>query len=204
MRSHASPRMSVVKKEDKEAKIRDFIEQDLAARRDAGSDGTSGGASYLLLALSSESPVARALAGLASELKSAGINVHAVFARTGQPVRTEEATSFEHVAILRHTPDARLLDAHEQLILGPSSVWVGDCMRRDPAKRDAYECYARDSVETAVWAKRSFDRVWTRANPVRAGSSALGLSHAMVIDAATAEALAAMGESVPSAGATRH
>ena len=148
--------------------------------------------------------VARALAGLASELKSAGINVHAVFARTGQPVRTEEATGFEHVAILRHTPDARLLDAHEQLILGPSSVWVGDCMRRDPAKRDAYECYARDSVETAVWAKRSFDRVWTRANPVRAGSSALGLSHAMVIDAATAEALAAMGEAVPSAGATRH
>ncbi|MEQ1576200.1 MAG: hypothetical protein ABL894_00975, partial [Hyphomicrobium sp.] len=114
------------------------------------------------------------------------------------------ATSFERVATLRHAPDARLLDAHEQLILGPSSVWVGDCMRRDPAKRDAYECYASDSAETAVWAKRSFDRVWVRAHPVRAGSSAPGMGHAMVLDASTAEALAAMGESIPTAGATRH
>jgi hypothetical protein len=204
MRSNASPRMSVVKKEDKETKIRDFIEQDLAARRCAdGSTPTT--ASYLLMALSSESPVARALASLASELASAGIVVQAVFAKAGQPVMTEAATGFERVATLRHSPDARLLDAHEQLILGPSSVWVGDCMRRDPAKRDAYECYTTDSTETAIWANRSFDRVWARAKPMRAGASAPGMAHAtIVMDAATAEALAAMGEAAPTAGATRH
>ena len=117
---------------------------------------------------------------------------------------TEAATGLERVAILRHAPDVRLLDAHEQLILGPSSVWVGDCMRRDPAKRDAYECYARDSYDTAIWAKRSFDRVWTRARPVRAGAMAPGLSHATALDATTAEAFAAMGEPAPAAGATRH
>lgn len=204
MRSTASPRMNVVKKEDKEAKIRDFIEQDLFVRRNAGGCAQSSGACYLLMALSSESPVARALASLASQLENAGISVQAVFARAGQPVKTEEATGFERVAALRHAPDARLLDAHEQLILGPSTVWVGDCMRRDPAKRDAYECYAIDSIETAVWAKRSFDRVWQRARPVRAGTTARGLSHAMVMDASAAEALAAMGEPVPTVGATRH
>jgi hypothetical protein len=203
MRSNASPRMSVVKKEDKEAKIRDFIVQDLAARRTAGA--VAGDAVYMLMALSSESPVARALAGMTAELASSGITVHAVFARAGQPVMTEEATSLERVATLRHAPDARLLDAHEQLILGPLSVWVGDCMRRDPAKRDAYECYAIDSAETANWAKRSFDRVWVRANPVRAGASAPRYAHGTsTMDAKTAEALAAMGEAAPTAGATRH
>ncbi len=204
MRSHASPRMSVVKKEDKEAKIRDFIEQDLAARRAEGLR-VEGNVCYLLMALSSESPVARALASMTVELATAGITVHAVFARAGQPVMTEEATSLERVATLRHAPDTRLLDAHEQLILGPSSVWVGDCMRRDPAKRDAYECYAVDSAETANWAKRSFDRVWVRANPVRAGASAPRYGHGTTaMDAKTAEALAAMGEAAPTAGATRH
>ena len=203
MRSNASPRMNVVKKEDKEATIRGFIENDLAMRRTSPS---TAGSCYMLIALSIESPVARALASLAGELESAGISVHAVFARpgTGQPVKTEAATGLERVAILRHAPDIRLLDAHEQLILGPSRVWVGDCMRRDPAKRDAYECYADDSIETAIWAKRSFDRVWTRAHPVRAASMLSNPSHAVVLDAASAEALIAMGDSVPSHGATRH
>ena len=203
MRSNASPRMNVVKKEDKEATIRSFIEQDLALRRTAS--GPVGGC-YLLMALSIDSPVARALASLASELETAGIGVQAVFARTGtgQPVKTEEATGLERVAILRHTPDVRLLDAHEQLILGPSSVWVGDCMRRDPAKRDAYECYADNSAETANWAKRSFEQVWNRAHPVRARSMASNSSHAVALDPAAAEALISMGDAVPSFGATRH
>jgi len=204
MRSIPAPRMSVVKKEDKEAKIREFIESDLQARRNAGEAGREPGC-YLLLALSSESPVARALASLSDELESAGIVVQAVFARAGAPVKTEAATGLECVATLRHAPDARLLDAHEQLVLGPASVWVGDCMRRDPAKRDAYEFYADGSPQTANWAKRSFDRVWTKAKPVRAGAFSTGkCSATMVIDAQTAEALAAMGEPAPVAGATRH
>ena len=148
--------------------------------------------------------MARALAGLANELEMAGISVHAVFARAGYPVKTEEATTFERVATLRHAPDARLLDAHEQLIIGPATVWVGDCMRRDPAKRDAYECYAHDSIDTAVWAKRSFEQVWSRARPIRAGSVVPSHYHAVAMDASTAEAFSAMGVSVPTAGATRH
>ena len=49
---------------------------------------------------------------------------------------------------------------HEQLVLGPAASWVGDCMRRDPMKRDAYECYAADCSKTAGWARTSFDRFW--------------------------------------------
>ncbi len=199
MRSNTFPRMNVVKKEDKEAKIREFITQDLLARLNGA---PSNCACYLLMALSSESPVALALASLATELAAAGISVHVVFARAGHPVKTEAATGFERVAVLRHAADARLLDAHEQLVLGPGTVWVGDCMRRDPAKRDAYECYALDSAETAVWAKRSFDRVWNRARPVRDGFSIS--AHAMVMDASAAEALVAVGGVVPAMGATRH
>ena len=201
MRSNASPRMNVVKKEDKEAMIRDFIVQDLAARASAPAPAS---ACYLLMALSADSPVARALASLANELAGAHITVQAVFARSGPQVKTEAATGLERVATLRHAPDVRLLDAHEQLVLGPSKVWVGDCMRRDPAKRDAYECFAEDSSETAVWAKRSFDRVWQRARPIRATTMNPGLAHSLDLNAATAEALAVLGENAPAAGATRH
>jgi hypothetical protein len=31
----------------------------------------------------------------------------------------------------------RLVEAHEQLVLGPETCWIGDCMQRDPAKCDA-------------------------------------------------------------------
>jgi hypothetical protein len=64
-----------------------------------------------------------------------------------------------------------LLEAHEQLILSPTAIWTGDCMRRDPVKRDAYEAYAPDSAETARIAQQCFERVWTASEPYPAGAS---------------------------------
>ena len=43
----------------------------------------------------------------------------------------------------------RLIEAHEQLVLGPQTCWIGDSMRREPAKCDAYETYIDDCAETA-------------------------------------------------------
>lgn len=36
-------------------------------------------------------------------------------------------------------------------------------MRREPMKRDAYECYSPDCRKTAAFAHRSFERVWSFA-----------------------------------------
>ena len=61
--------------------------------------------------------------------------------------------------------DIRLLDAHEQLVLDAATAWVGDCMRRDPSRRDTYEFYSNCPV-TARHAVCSFAQMWRTANSV--------------------------------------
>lgn len=61
----------------------------------------------------------------------------------------------------------RLVEAHEQLVLGPTVCWIGDCMRRDPAKCDAFETYVEGCGEAAGCAAVSFERLWIVSEPVR-------------------------------------
>jgi hypothetical protein len=197
MRSNA-PRMHVVKKEDKETKVREFVRLDMAQSVSKGP--------YLLMALSEDSPVARALASLAGELEAAGIAVRAVFAETNVNglATTELAAGLERVAIARHASDVRLLDAHEQLILSDTSVWTGDCMRRNPSTRDAYESYATESAETVVWAKRSFDQFWSKAKQVRLGKPAEAAAGASEVVPGEGALAPTGGDFTPAVGATRH
>lgn len=200
MRSNPSPRMNVVRKEEKEARLREFILKNIAVRRSGPIVAAS---RYHVLALSAESPVAKALASLKDELTAAGIGVDMLVVRTDAAAGCGSVLAGGSLMSLRSLDDSRLLDAHEQLVLGAETVWIGDCMRRDPAKRDAYECYADGSPETVTWALRSFERLWAQAEPAaiaaetRAASPALPMS---VLD----PLLAAIGESAPVTAATRH
>ncbi len=63
--------------------------------------------------------------------------------------------------------DPRLLAAHEQLVLAPDRAWIGDCMRREPTKRDTYERFAANAPDVAALATRSFERLWRAAVPMR-------------------------------------
>jgi hypothetical protein len=153
--------MRVVRKEEKEAKLRDFVRQHMQRLAAANARGVC----YLLVARSVESPIAKALAFLAEDMAAAGISVAVVLAKAdGGPLSTEmpsiRALASAGCSLLA---DPRLLDAHELLVLGPKTAWIGDCMRREPAKRDAYECYSYDSGEVAGWARHSFDRLWQAA-----------------------------------------
>jgi hypothetical protein len=40
-------------------------------------------------------------------------------------------------------------------------------MRRDPQKRDSLEYYAAECAQTAELARKSFERIWRAAEPVR-------------------------------------
>ncbi len=51
------------------------------------------------------------------------------------PHRTRERTI--PGVTCRVANDRRLFDAHEQLVLSAKDTWTGDCMRRDPTKRDS-------------------------------------------------------------------
>lgn len=155
MRFPQNARPNVMPREEKEARLRAFITNHLNVHRAAGI--ASGVTTYRLLALSAESPVARAFAELAPEITAAGISMQAVLTRRdGQPMPDGIDCRF--------VTDVRVLDAHEQLVLDRATAWLGDCMRRDPLKRDAYEFYS-DSPVTASYASRSFTKIWDAAGP---------------------------------------
>jgi hypothetical protein len=69
---------------------------------------------------------------------------------------------------VRLTRDPRLIEAHEQMVLGERACWTGDSMRRDPAACDAYECFIDDGADHARAARSTFERLWATAGPLLA------------------------------------
>ncbi len=156
MPTFSPPRMHVVRKEEKEARLNSFVAEHLGV-----AVGEASGQGMTVLARSFESPVLKALAAHAEAIRDARIEVRviAVLAEGA----CEEISALLAGVQVRSGCDVRLLDAHEQLAIGGRVAWIGDCMRREPTKRDAYEIYSGDCAETAALAHRSFDRLWSFA-----------------------------------------
>ncbi len=159
------PLPSVVKREDKMQTLRTFIQAFflMPSLQNVPTEIT-------LMARSAESPVARALAELGSEIISRGISVRAIFNQL-EPEKTPAGWSVTGPEIafdrhLRWAKNPRLVDAHEQLVLGPRTCWIGDSMRRDPSRRDAYEQFVNDSATTATTISLSFERLWLASVPL--------------------------------------
>ena len=151
-----SPQMHVVKKEEKESRLKAFILEHVSG----GSNGAAPVLSFLARAV--DSPVYHAVKALAPDLAAAGIAVRAVIVHEPD----DGSLDFVMDGVVHHIRqgrDLRLLDAHEQLVIGSQVAWIGDCMRRDPTKRDAYECYSANSAATATFTLRSFERIWQRS-----------------------------------------
>lgn len=166
MRPSAFTRVHAISKEEKELRLKEFIARDLEVRKNDAAP--AGSAAYRLVALSIESPVVRALGALASEITARGIAIEAVFLCK---VSASDAERTIPGVTCRIASDRRLFDAHEQLILGPKDTWTGDCMRRDPTRRDAYECYNINCKKTAGWAASSLERIWALAKPAGRGNT---------------------------------
>jgi len=166
MRSYGAAANDVAQRELKERGLRQFIDSYLAGV--AASPAAEGGArACLLLARSPDSPVARVVAEYAA-CKRLQLPVRAILTT----LETSAQVSGQHMALLpqfaveiRLARDPRLLEAHEQLVLGVRASWTGDAMRRDPLKRDAYEAYSPDDRAKALRAIASFERLWRVAAP---------------------------------------
>jgi hypothetical protein len=153
----SAPRMDVVKREAKEDKLKDFIASHLASLSATNAQPTT----WLLIARSAHSPVVKALTALAPEIAKAQVTVRAILALLENGAGdTQSETMMPCTTACRVARNPRLLEAHEQLVLGPNTCWIGDSMRREPDKRDAYECYASDHTTTAHWSTVSFHRLW--------------------------------------------
>jgi hypothetical protein len=166
MRSPPQFRMCVTRRGDKEPRLAAFIAQSLAV---TGSNAQPWpGAGILVIARSLQSPVVRAIGTLAREIAAAGCPVRMIVARPDRTARCD-AWTFPHAALdckVRLARDPRLIEAHEQLVLGPKTCWTGDSMRRDPALCDAYESFVDDCAETASAAATTFDRLWIGGEPL--------------------------------------
>jgi hypothetical protein len=158
----SAPRMDVVKREAKEDKLREFISAHLTTLAPATVVHP-----WLLIARSSQSPVVKALNALAPELSKAQISIRTILALLeGETADCQTDTMVLSTTECRVARNPRLLEAHEQLVLGPVTCWVGDSMRREPDKRDAYECYAADHAITAQWSTIAFNRLWAAADAI--------------------------------------
>jgi hypothetical protein len=153
---------------EKVAILTKFISKDLEARTQPAL--TIASDSYLLIARTPDSPVAQALRASATAMAAAGIRVRAIFSEVepGRAAVAVRSEPFSAPSECRLTRDSRLLSAHEQLVLSPERTWIGDCMRREPSKRDTFERYAESCAETARLAASSFERLWRMALPVEA------------------------------------
>ncbi len=159
------PLPSVVKREDKMETLRSFITAYwLMPRRDTALTQIT------LLARSAESPVARALVTLGPEIAKRSLRVRAIFAHM-EPEKTPIGWSVcgPQIAFerdLRWAKNPRLVDAHEQLVLGDDTCWIGDCIRRDPSRRDAYEQFVNHNTVVTSRMATSFERLWGASVPL--------------------------------------
>ncbi|HXF53336.1 MAG TPA: hypothetical protein VNK52_04355 [Hyphomicrobiaceae bacterium] len=175
MRSYGAAANDVAQRELKERGLRQFIDAYLAGviTSPAAEDGAR---ACLLLARSPDSPVARVVAEYAAG-KRLQLPVRAILTTleaSTQPTGQHMAALPLFAVEIRLVRDPRLLEAHEQLVLGVRASWTGDSMRRDPLKRDAYEAYAPDDRAKALRAIASFERLWRVALPVAGDVVAAG------------------------------
>ena len=121
----------------------------------------------LLVARSLDSPVVKAITALGDDIAAAGLGARLILAHVDrEPAPEDWGRGLAFTYEIRWARHPRLVEAHEQLVLGPETCWIGDCMRRDPGKCDAYESYVEDCGEAAGCAAVSFERLWHASQPL--------------------------------------
>jgi hypothetical protein len=159
MRFSPPLRMSVIKRGEKEEKLGAFVGSHFARAVESAAAGNE----ILVIARSIESPVAKALAGHAAQIAACRRPVRMILARADRnstPVGSSLGDVPQVECEIRWASNPRLLEAHEQLVLAADICWIGDAMRRDPAKCDAYETFVEGNSEVASAARISFERLW--------------------------------------------
>lgn len=196
-------------KEERENSLKDFIrealDETLAGRADAVS----------LLARSPSSPVVAALLAISDELaeRRAGAAIILAGGTAAAANETWDLTfSSRLVHEIRLTSNPRVLDGHEQLIIGDRAVWYGDCMRRDPSKRDAFSLSLPNDAQVARAGRFAFQALWQRAQSIYrnaalssvvvASSTASGASTVAAVPAGPAETLRHLGNNASSIAET--
>jgi hypothetical protein len=166
-------RMSLTRRGEKELRLGAFVAQGLRGLGPAmqGEVSESQGVerAILVVARSAHSPVVKSIATLAHEIAAARCRVRMILARADRSGLADAFIATQAAALeceVRCVRNPRLIEAHEQLVLGLRASWTGDSMRRDPATCDAYESFAEDCPEMAAAARATFERLWRDSAPI--------------------------------------
>src|SRR5262245_14371695 len=152
---------SVSRNEEKEQRLRQFVEHHIARAGDRIGE-------VMVVARSLDSPVVKAIVGLDQAIAAAGGTVRLILAQVDDEGQCAAGNVLSCKHAIRWARHPRLIEAHEQLVLGPTTCWIGDAMRRDPAKCDAFENYVEGCGEAAGCAAVSFGRLWFASAPLNA------------------------------------
>jgi len=160
MQSKALPRTPADLRADRELQLKEFVESSIASAQSCEQR------ELLLVARSPESLACQVVFGLSATLEKHGITARIVLmaAGAGEQWSLEFAPGFCHE--IRLGTDHRLLDAHEQLVIGAAAIWYGDSMRREPERRDALALFTADNAEAGRRGRLTFDRLWSGCRPL--------------------------------------
>jgi hypothetical protein len=160
------PRLLTANREDKELKLREFISEAIATLAQKDVNHTT---CFSLVARAPDSPAARAATSLAADMAKANISLRVILLDIDLGAEDQTATGILDCASadIRILSDARFAAAHEQMSLGDGCAWIGDCMRRDPSKRDAFEIFHAGNATAARHTEASFAKLWTAAKPAK-------------------------------------
>jgi hypothetical protein len=158
------PRASVSRHAEKEQNLKQFLLRHIASAPVAGAGQLF---DLQIVARSLDSPLIKAITALGEEIAAAGLSVRLILAQLDRALNPQVwAREVPFALEIRWAKHPRLIEAHEQLVLGPETCWIGDCMRRDPAKCDAYESFVEGCGEAAGCAAVSFERLWLASQAV--------------------------------------
>lgn len=153
-----------MKREIREQRLHDLVQRYVTSVTGGGSTEPSN-KSIELIAHSPESPIALALVSRLDELAGAGVTVRAIFASTAADAALAPwLAGADWVRLVR---DPRLMEVHEQLVLGGSCCWSGDAMRRGATKTDLFESLNEGSQEAASLGRKAFGKLSAFATVVR-------------------------------------
>ena len=145
-----------MKREVREQRLHDLVERYIAQLAQS-KEHSATELSVDIIAHSPDSPIAVAVAARLAELKSAGVILRAIFASI-EP-EPSLARWLSESAWVRWARDVRLLEAHEQLVLGNARCWSGDAMRRGSTKTDLFESLNEGHPQAALMGRQAFDRL---------------------------------------------
>lgn len=163
MRIASPSRLMMVARTDKEARLRDFIADGLAPRAEGRADPKC----LTVFVRNPDSPVARALCAAWSDGRLDDTRIRVLICDTNSDEPAAAALFDIPHAEFSVLADQSFGSAHEQLVVGGTFVWIGDCLRRDPTKRDAFELYHANEAATALFATASFEKLWVRGRPLK-------------------------------------